>query len=220
MGIHLWGSLSPFWTRPEPKWQSQAPHATVIKTRMLSPASKEFRRSTCNLQLCISNFKFRFWHWYMTLAGAHKKTSRQHGECLTYSLQILTLQTARSARAPSLEVGESCPPNALRPLPRPPTSASQYLWQNWKIQWLLLPSSLPSRTISYHDCRVLMQSAEYKIVHVRCGVNLNQTRFWEKRFRWHHPSLGWRDRDGGEQTTDLDKTESPWEYLCVGCFLI
>jgi len=57
----------------------------------------------------------------MTLAGSHKKSIRQHGECLTYSLQILTLQTARSARAPSSQVGESCPPNALRPLPRPLT---------------------------------------------------------------------------------------------------
>jgi len=87
-------------------------------------------------------------------------------ECLTYSLQILTLQTARSVRAPSSQVGESCPPNAVRPLPRPPTPASQYLWQNKTIQWLLLPS-LPSPTVSYRDCQVLMHSAECKIVHGR-----------------------------------------------------
>jgi len=65
-----------------------------------------------------------------------------------------------NTRLISIQVGESCPPNALRPLPRPPTPASQYLWQNKTIQWLLLPSSLPSPTVSYRDCRVLMHSAE------------------------------------------------------------
>jgi len=45
--------------------------------------------------------------------------------------------------------------------------------------------------------------------------NLNRNDFWEKRFRWHNPSLGRRDRDGGEQTTSLDKTESPSKvFLC------
>ena len=39
--------------------------------------------------------------------------------------------------------------------------------------------------------------------------NLNRNRFWEKRFRWHNPSLSRRDRDGGEQKTSLDTTESP-----------
>ena len=66
-------------------------------------------------------------------------------------------------------VGMSCPPNTLRPLPRSPTPAGQYLWQNETIQWLLLPSSLPSPTVSYRDCRVLMHSAECKIVHGRAS---------------------------------------------------
>jgi len=145
-----------------------------------------------------------------------------HGECLTYSLQISTLQTARSARAPSSQVGESCPPIALRPLPRPPTPASQYLWQNKTIQWLLLPSSLQSPTVSYRHCRVRMRSAECKIVHGHIGVDFNWNRFWQKRFHcrprlhWHNPSLGRRDRDGGEQTTCLDKTESPSKVFMCG----
>jgi len=82
----------------------------------------------------------------------------------------------------------SCPPNALRPLPCPPMPASQYLWQNKTIQWLLLPSSLPSPTVLYRDCRARMRSAECKIVHVRFGVDFNRNRFWEKRFRWHNPT--------------------------------
>ena len=113
------------------------------------------------------------------------------------------------------KIGESCPPNALCPLSHPPTPASQYLWQNKTIRWLLLSSLLPSRTVSYRDCRVLMHSVECKIVHVRFGVNLNRNRFWEKRFRWHNPSLVRHDRDGGQQTTNLDKTESPSkEFMC------
>ena len=46
--------------------------------------------------------------------------------------------------------------------------------------------------------------------------NLNRNRFWEKRFRWHNPSLGRCDRDGGEQTTSLDKTESPSKVFIRG----
>ena len=46
--------------------------------------------------------------------------------------------------------------------------------------------------------------------------NLNRHRFWEKRFHWHHLSLGRRDRDGGEQTTSLDKTESPSKVIMCG----
>jgi len=108
-------------------------------------------------------------------------------------------------RAPSSQVGESCPANALRPLPRPPTPASQYLWQNKTIQWLLLPSSLPPLTVCYRDCRVLMHSA-----------NLNRNHFWEKRFRWHNPSLSRRDRGGGKPTTSLDKTESLSKVFMCG----
>jgi len=52
--------------------------------------------------------------------------------------------------------------------------------------------------------------------HVRFGVNLDRNHFWEKRFRWHNPSLGRRDRDGGEQTTNLDKTESPSKVFMSG----
>jgi len=46
--------------------------------------------------------------------------------------------------------------------------------------------------------------------------NLNRNRFWEKCFRWHNPSLGRRDRDGGEQTTSLHKTESPSKVFMCG----
>jgi len=46
--------------------------------------------------------------------------------------------------------------------------------------------------------------------------NLNRNRFWEKRFRWHNPSLGRRDRDGREQTTSLDKTESLSKVFMCG----
>jgi len=120
---------------------------------------------------------------------------------------LLTSSTARSVRAPNSQVGESCLPNTLRPLPRPPTPASQSLSQNKTIQWLLSPSLLPSPTVSYRDCRVRMHSAECKIVHVRFGVDFKQNLFWDKRFRWHNPSLGRRDCDGGEQRTNLDKTE-------------
>jgi len=109
--------------------------------------------ATCNCAYGILS-------WYMTLAGSHQKSSRLHGKCFTYSLQILTLQTARCVRAPSSQVDKSCPPNALRPLPRPPTLASQHFWQNKSIQWLLLPSSLLSPTVSYRDCWALMHSAE------------------------------------------------------------
>jgi len=88
-------------------------------------------------------------------------------------------------------------PNALRPLPRPRTPASQYLSQNKTIQWLLSPSWLLSESVSCCNCLVSMHSAEYKIVHVRFGVDFNRNRFWEKRFRWPNPSLGRRNRHGG-----------------------
>jgi len=119
-------------------------------------------------------------------------------------------------RATRSQVGESCPPNALRPLPRLPTPASQYLSQNKTIQWLLSPSSLPSPTILYRDCRVRMHPAECKIVHMRVGEDLNRNCSWEKRFCWHNPSLGRRDPDGGEQTTNLDKTEFPSKVFMCG----
>ena len=90
---------------------------------------------------------------------------------------LLAAQTAHFVRAPSSQVGESCPPNALRPLPRPPTPASQYLSRNKTIHWLLSPSSLPSPTVSYRDCRVRMHSTECKIVHMRFGVEFNHNRF-------------------------------------------
>ena len=38
--------------------------------------------------------------------------------------------------------------------------------------------------------------------------NRNWDRFWEKRCRWHNANLGRCDRDGREQPTSLDKTES------------
>jgi len=113
-------------------------------------------------------------------------------------------------------LGESCPPNALRPLLRPPTPASQYLSQNKTIQWLLSTLSLPFPTVSYRDCQVRMHSVECNIVHVRFGVDVDLIRFWEKRFSWHNPSLDRRDRDGGEQTTNLDKTESPSKVFMCG----
>jgi len=47
-------------------------------------------------------------------------------------------------------------------------------------------------------------------------VNLNRNRFWEKCFRWHNPSLGRRDRNGGEQTTNVDKTVSPLKVFMCG----
>jgi len=87
---------------------------------------------------------------------------------------LLTAQTARFVRAPSSQVGESCPLNALRSLPHPPTPACQYLSQNKTIEWLLSPSLLPSPTVSYHDCRVRMHSAECKIIHMRFGVDFNR----------------------------------------------
>ena len=46
--------------------------------------------------------------------------------------------------------------------------------------------------------------------------NLNRNHFWEKRFRWHNPSFGRRDRDDGEQTSSLDKTESPSKIFMCG----
>ena len=46
--------------------------------------------------------------------------------------------------------------------------------------------------------------------------NINRNSFWEKHFRWHNPSLGRRDRDSGEETTNLDTTESPSKVLMCG----
>jgi len=119
-------------------------------------------------------------------------------------------------RATSLQVGESCPPNTVRPLPRLPTPASQYLSQNKTIQLLLSPSSLPSPTVLYRDCRVRMHPAECKIVHMHLVKNFDRNYSWEKRFRWHNLSLGRRDPDGGEQTTNLYKTESPSKVFMCG----
>jgi len=93
--------------------------------------------------------------------------------------------------------------------------ASQNLSQNKTIQWLLSPSSLPSSTVSYHDCQVRMHSAESKVAHVRFSVDFNQNRFWEK-LHWHNPSLGQRDCNGGERTTNLDKTMSPSKVFMCG----
>jgi len=46
--------------------------------------------------------------------------------------------------------------------------------------------------------------------------NLNRNRFWEKHFCWHDSILGRRDRDGEEQTTSLDKTESSSKVFMCG----
>jgi len=43
--------------------------------------------------------------------------------------------------------------------PRPLTPESQYLLQNEMMQWLVPPSSLPSATILYGECRMRMHSA-------------------------------------------------------------
>jgi len=49
--------------------------------------------------------------------------------------------------------------------------------------------------------------------------NLNRNHVWEKRFRWHNPSLGRRDRDGGSKQQAWTKQSLPQRYLCVGCQL-
>ena len=81
----------------------------------------------------------------------------QHGECLAYILQILTLGNCK------LCAGNKSFPHdaALRPQPRPMTPASQYLSQNKTIQWLVPPLSLPSATISQGDCRAYHRRVKF-----------------------------------------------------------
>ena len=106
--------------------------------------------------------------------------------------------------APSSQV-ESCPPDARRPLSRPQTPATQYLSQNITIQWLLSPSSLELQRFrtATAKCACTRTNAVVRLVWI-----LTENVF-ERSFRWHNPSLGRRDRDSGEQTTNLEKTEWP-----------
>jgi len=94
-------------------------------------------------------------------------------------MKISNAQTACFVLTLSSQVGESCPPNALRPLPSPPTPASQHLSQNETIQWLLLHSPTPSPGVLYRDYWVCMHSVECKILHVRFVVGFNRIFFWE-----------------------------------------
>ena len=84
-----------------------------------------------------------------------------------------------------------------------------------KVYFFLL-ESLPSPTVSYRNCQVLMHSAECKIVHGHASCKSNRNHFWEKRFRWHNPSLGRRDRYSGEQQQTWTKQSLPHRCLCVG----
>jgi len=113
--------------------------------------------------------------------------------------------------APSSQV-ESCPPDARRPLSRPQTPATQYLSQNKTIQWLLSPSSLELQRLrtATAKCTCTRTNATVRLVWI-----LTENVF-ERSFRWHNPSLGRRDRDSGEQTTNLEKTEWPWKVFMCG----
>ena len=70
---------------------------------------------------------------------------------------------------------------------------------------------------SYYPCCYRLQLFRTATAGCSCTLrNLNRDHFWEKRFRWHNPSLGRRDHDGGEQTTSLDKSESPSKVFMCG----
>ena len=95
--------------------------------------------------------------------------------------------------------------NALRPPPHPPTPASQCRWQIKRFSGC------------YYPCRYRLQLFRTATAGCSCTPrNLNRNRFWEKRFHWHNPSLGRRDRDGGGQTISLEKTESPSKVFMCG----
>ena len=64
-----------------------------------------------------------------------------------------------------------------------------------------------------------MRSAECKIARVRFGVDFNRNCFWEKRFRWHNPSLGRPTVTVVSKQQTWTKQSLPQRNLCVGCQL-